>query len=588
MRRKGVEHRPQEVKGLDEVKEAALKYAVLNASQHGGRAQTGPVLGRLLAEFPDWRERAKELVPVVAEVVKDVNSWPLGEQESMLQERWPELLAPKEEKEKETLPPLENVGRFEEVRTRFAPNPDGALHLGSAEPIIFCDEYAKMYEGSFILRFEDTSADVKPPIPEMYDWIVEDIEWLGVKIDEKYYQSDRVPIYHEYAEEAMRMGAAYVCTCEPPEFKKLYMAKEPCPCRGLSPQENLERWRGMLDGTYKRGEAVVRIKTDLDHPNPAVRDWPALRISDTPHPRQGTRYRVWPLYNFSCAVDDHLMRVSHIIRGKEHEVNTTRQRYLFEHFGWEYPEIINVGRLGLEVGILSKSKMRRGIEEGVYSGWDDPRLGTLRALRRRGLQPETIRRLMIHVGPKPINVTISWDNIAAMNRRIIEPLANRYFFVGDPVALEVSGIKGPQTARLPLHPDFPERGVREYTIIPMDGEAWFVISKGDAEQMRRGEVARLMGLMNVEIASADAEGIEARYHSKDHQRARELEAQFIHWLPQGGGIEAEVVMPDASGSRGLAEERCLELRVDEMIQFERFGFVRVDSLDPFVAYYAHN
>ena len=186
------------------------------------------------------------------------------------------------------------------------------------------------------------------------------------------------------------------------------MAKQACPCRELPPEEQLKRWNMMLDGSYKKGEAVVRIKTDLQDPNPAVRDWPALRISTTAHPRQGTKYRVWPLYNFSCGLDDHLMGVSHIIRGKEHDVNTIRQRWLQKHLGWNYPEIINVGRLGLEVGILSKSKMRVGIEDGTYNGWDDPRLGSLVALRKRGIQPETIRATMLHVGPKPVNVSISW------------------------------------------------------------------------------------------------------------------------------------------------------------------------------------
>ena len=103
------------------------------------------------------------------------------------------------------------------------------------------------------------------------------------------------------------------------------------------------------------------------------------------------------MYNFSCAIDDHLTSVSHIIRGKEHDVNTTRQKYVYKHFGWEYPEVINVGRVGLEDVILSKSRMREGIEDGTYEGWDDPRLGSLRALKRRGLQPETIRKIMIQI-----------------------------------------------------------------------------------------------------------------------------------------------------------------------------------------------
>jgi len=573
--------------GSDECKDAALKYAVLNASQHGGKARTGPVLSKLLGEFPELKARVKELLPLVAGVVEEVNSWPLERQRSMIRGRWPELLKPKAAEAKKMLPPLPNVERFKEIRTRFAPNPDGPLHLGSARPVILCDEYARMYRGSFILRYEDTSPEVKAPIPEMYGWIMEDLRWLGAEPDEVYVQSDRLPIYYGYAEKLLAMGAAYVCTCPPSEFRELYRAGKACPCRGLPPEINLDRWRKMLDGAYGKGEAVVRIKTDLHHPNPAVRDWPALRISTVSHPRAGDRYRVWPLYNFSCAIDDHEMAVSHIIRGKEHDVNTVRQRYLYGHLGWECPEVLNVGRLGLEAGVLSKSKIRAGVEDGTYSGWDDPRLGTLRALRRRGIQPEAVRELMIQVGAKPINATLSWGNIAAANRRIVEPRANRYFFVADPVPMRVSGIDGERVARLPLHPDHPDRGTRDYTVRPEDGRASFAVSRRDADQMAPGMVVRLMGLINVEVLKAEAGGVEARLHSSGHRDARALNASFIHWLPEGVGMGARVVMPDASVVAGLAEPRCSELGADDVIQFERFGFVRVDSAAPFVAYYAH-
>ncbi len=572
---------------MDKIREAATKYAVLNATQHDGKAQTGSVLGRILGEFPELRAKAKEVIPVVNEAVNEVNSWPPEKQRSMLKENWPELLEKRREEEKKTLPPLEGVDRFPMVKTRFAPNPDGALHLGSAEPIIFCDEYARMYDGHFILRYEDTSAEVKPPIPRMYDLILEDLEWLGVRVDEKYVQSERLSIYYEYAERLIRQGSAYVCTCKAEDFRELYMDKKPCPCRDISPEANLERWGKMLNGPYKKGDAVVRIKTDLEHPNPAIRDWPALRISTADHPRQGTRYRVWPLYNFSCAIDDHLMEVSHIIRGKEHDVNTTRQRYIFQYMGWTFPDIINVGRLGLEDVILSKSRMRAGIEEGAYSGWDDPRLGTLMALRRRGLQPETIREIMIQVGPKPINAMLSWDNIAAANRKNIEVRADRYFFVEDPVPLMVAGVEDALEAHLALHPDQPDRGTRDYAVAPERGEAAFVIAESDLGRLEPGKIVRLMGLMNIEITDVNKGSVKAKYHSKDHHKARELDAPFIHWLPEGAGVMAQVVLPDASISKGLAEEGCLGLSVDDMIQFERYGFVRVDSLEPFVAYYTH-
>jgi glutamyl-tRNA synthetase len=572
----------------DDIIEAARKYAAYNASQHDGTAQSGSIIGKMLAEYPELKPRVKDVIPIINQGINEVNSWTQEQQQKYVEDNYPELLETKKiEEEPKTLPPLKNIDKWPMIKTRFAPNPDGALHLGSAEPITFCDEYAKMYKGHFILRYEDTSAEVKPPIPEMYDAILEDLEWLGVKVDEKYIQSDRIEIYYKYAEQVLSDGNAYVCDCEVETFRELYMDKKPCPCRDLSPDEQLRRWSMMLDGTYEQGEAVVRIKTDLNDPNPAVRDWPALRISEAWHPRQGNKYRVWPLYNFSCGVDDHLMGVSHIIRGKEHDVNTIRQRWLQKHLGWQYPEIINVGRLGLEAGILSKSKMRVGIENGTYSGWDDPRLGTLKALRKRGIQPQAIRNIMIHVGPKPVNISISWDNFAAENRRIIEPLSNRYSFVENPIKLTVHSVKKTITAKLPVHPDFPERGSRVHVLEPVNEEIHLNISESDLDKIKEGKLVRLMGIANVKVIDIGDE-ITAEYHSSDYHIARDEDAPFLNWLPYGKGVEAKVVMPDASEAIGLAEESVQEMKPDDIFQFERFGYCRVEQSKSFVAYFSHN
>jgi glutamyl-tRNA synthetase len=506
----------------------------------------------------------------------------------MLSEFWPEMLErEKEIEEKKELPPLKSVHRFNEIRTRFAPNPDGPLHLGSAEPIIFCDEYAKMYNGTFILRYEDTSPDVKAPIQEIYKLIEEDLEWLGVLIDEIYFQSDRLEIYYNYAEKLIEIGAAYVCVCRSADFKIMYKAKNACPCRALTSEVHLQRWRMMLDGGYNKGEAVVRIKTDLNHPNPALREFPALRISRSSHPRTGRKYRVWPLYNFSCAIDDHEMKISHIIRGKEHEVNTLRQKYIYKHLGWEYPEVINIGRLGIEAGVLSKSKIIEGVENGLFTGWDDPRLGTLRALKRRGFQPEAIRELMIQIGPKPINATVSWPHIASINRRIIEPKVNRYFFVKDPITMSITDLNETYTSKLPLHPDFPERGYREHIITPKTGKIALIVSKDDVDNLLIGGVVRLMGLFNVIITEKDSTCIMAELHSLRTQEARNSDAVFIHWLTDGVGEKGVVVMTDASEAKGLVERSCTKLKPNNVIQFERFGFVRVDCVLPFVGYYSH-
>jgi glutamyl-tRNA synthetase len=397
-----------------EITELIRKFALLNAVKHDGKAQTGPVIGKVLAEKPELKAKAKEITVLINKVVAEINALTLEEQKSIVEEKWPETLTREKAEEEKRLPPLPNADKYAVVVTRFSPNPDCVLHLGSARAIILSHEYARMYRGKFILRFEDTDPKLKRPVLEFYNRIREDLAWLECKPDEEHVQSDRIPIYYEYAEKLIRDGNAYVCTCQPQAFREKVLAQKPCPCRNLPPEEHLERWSRMLEGIYKEGEAVVRVKTDLTHPNPAVRDWPALRVIDIekcPHPRVGDKYRVWPLYNFACGLDDHLMGITHIIRGKEHLTNMVRQEYMYRHLGWQYPEAIHYGRLKITGAYLSKSKIVQGIREGLYEDWDDPRLATFAALRRRGITPEAIKKFIIDVGPKTSDVVLSWENL---------------------------------------------------------------------------------------------------------------------------------------------------------------------------------
>jgi len=572
-------------------KEAIRKIALLNALHYSGKAQFQPVLGKFLTEHPQWKTKVKEIAPLVNETVAEVNKLSLEEQRKIVERNWPEALIKEKVAKEKALPPLPNVQRYERVVTRFAPNPDCMIHLGNARAIILCDEYAKMYKGSFRLRFEDTDPRLKRSALPFYNAIREDLKWLDCNWDMEAIQSDRLPAYYEYAEKLLAKGGAYVCTCTKERFRKLVLAKKPCPDRDLPSAEQLSRWRAMLDGTLKEGKAVVRVKTDLNHPNPAVRDWPALRIINPkryPHPRVGSKYRVWPLYNFSAGLDDHLMGVTHIIRGKEHLTNQTRQEYMYRHLGWKYPEAIHYGRMKLAGGLLSKSKIVDGVKKGVFTGWDDPRLATFIALRKRGIQPETIRRLIIEVGPKTVDVTLSWENLYAINRKLIDPLANRYFFIRDPRKLKVKNIAESITTKLPLHPDDKKRGFRGFKIAPQNGETEFWISTQDATLLKKGKFIRLMGLFNVQIKNVQKGIIEASFHSKDHKEARQLGAPLIHWLPAGTGIPCEVVMPDATIARGIAEDACRELVPNNIVQFERFGFVRVDGVNwKITAYFAH-
>lgn len=573
-------------------KELIRKLALLNAIAYDGKAHFQPVLGKLLTKKPSLKTRVKRIAPVVAEIVEAINLLSMKAQKDEVKARWPEALAKEPVKAEKKLPPLPNAEKYAQVVTRFSPNPDCVLHLGSARAIILCHEYAKMYNGLFYLRFEDTDPRLKRTQLSFYDLIQADLEWLDCKWDAEFIQSDRIPIYYEHAEKLIGDGNAYVCTCKTSDFRKVVLVEHACPCRDLPPHQQLSRWRKMLDGTFGEGEAVVRIKTNLNHPNPAIREWPALRIIDPekhPHPRVGSKYRVWPLYNFACGIDDHLLGVTHIIRGKEHLTNRKRQEFMYRYFGWEYPEAIHYGRLKITGATLSKSKIIQGMRDRMFTGWDDPRLATFIALRKRGITPEAIRRLIIDVGPKPVDVVLSWDNLYAHNRKIIDPLANRYFFVQDPRKIVVKNAPHDLTAKIPLHPDAPKRGYRQFQVKSLKKEASLWISSFDMNIFERRKIIRLMSLFNVQIENVAKEVVEAIYYSESHEEARKLEAPLIHWIPTGTGIDCSVVMPDAAITRGLAEDGCRKLETNDIVQFERFGFARVETVDSrgLKAYYAH-
>jgi len=572
--------------------ELIRKLALINASTHNGKAQTGAILGKILGEKAEFRTHVKELSVVVNEVLAEVNLLSLEEQKRIVAEKWPETLK-KEKAEEKRLPPLPNADKYKQVVTRFSPNPDCVLHLGSARAILLSHEYARIYDGKFILRFEDTDPKVKRPGLEFYDWIRKDLAWLGCKVDEEYIQSDRIPIYYEYAKQLINDGNAYVCNCVPDEFRKNVLNRKPCPCRNLPVEDHMERWRQMRDGGYKEGEVVLRVKTDLNHPNPAVRDWPAMRVIDPvkyPHPRVGSKYYAWPLYNLAAGLDDHLLGITHIIRGKEHLTNGVRQEFMYRHLGWEYPQAIYYGRLKITGAFLSKSKIVSGVRDGTFCGWDDPRLATFAALRRRGITAEAIMKMIIDVGPKPADVTLSWDNLYSYNRKILDPICDRYFFAGEPVKLDVMGLPKTFNPELPLHPEKPERGFRHYTVIPVGAKrvTSFWIAKKDAVNMEAGKILRLMELFNVKVKKASADFVEAEYSSESYDEVRKEKVQLIQWIKVGEEYPCHVVQQDATVTEGFAESACKTLKPDTVIQFERFGFVRADRVDEkLTVYYAH-
>ena len=540
------------------------KYALQNAVQFSGKATVGAVLGKVMAEDPQLRQKAKEISSLAKAIIEEVNNMPTEVQERALRELAPELLV-KETKEREMgLPELQGVTG--EVRMRLAPNPSGPLHLGHSRMAILNDEYVKRYGGICYNRFEDT--DPARVDPAGYDTIPEDLAWLGVKVDKTIIQSERFDIYYDISKKLMEMGKAYVCTCTPDHFRELKNKKKPCPHREQPLSEQLSRWDKMFDGSYKPEEAVLVVKTDLEHPNPAIRDFVGLRIDDTPHPRTGTKYRVYPLMNLAVAVDDHMLDLTHVLRGKDHLNNTYRQEYIYNYFGWKKPVYIHYGRVSIEEAQLKKSVTAKGIKEGAFSGWDDPRLGTLRAMRRRGIRPEAIRRYWVETGIKEVDIEFSWKTLYSFNRELIDDSSDRYFFVNDPVKLKIEGAER-FVARAPLHPEHPERGVREITLGP--DHSVFVQKEDIAAGPR---MLRLKDLCNIEFS-----GDRVRYAGNDLSVLKEG-VQIVQWVPTGSP-EAEILMADGSIKKGFAEAG-IKSALGRIVQLERFAYVRVEQASPSV------
>jgi glutamyl-tRNA synthetase len=559
----------------EDLKNILFLCALQNAVKHGGVPQAGAVVGMVMSAHPELRPRAKEVATLAKGAVADVAALSADERVTQLQTRAPEMydaIYAKHE-HRNVLPDLESANHG--VVMRFAPNPSGPLHIGHARAAVLNDAYVRQYGGRYILRIEDT--DPKRVDPDAYTMVKEDIAWLGLGITETVTQSERLHLYYDLCRQLIQRRGAYVCTCDNEHFKALKNAKTACPCRDQPVEKNLELWDRMLDHTFKEGEITVRIRTDLNHPDPAMRDFPAFRILDTPpHPK--VKAHVYPLMNFSVVADDHLLGVTHVIRGKDHIANTRRQRYIYDHFGWKVPVYRHYGRMGIEGVVLSTSQMKLGISDGTYSGWDDIRLGTLRALSRRGISPDAVKNAVLAIGIGDTDISFSWDNLYAENKKIVDPLANRYFFVPKPVTAQIDGAQ-PHTAHAMLHPGDASRGNRT---LAFKGTVLLPGSEINPDVT----MIRLKDLFNVEIRWD--KGIPTFSFAGDSlAQARALKAHIIQWLPAQDTLACTLLTQE--GEIAGACEPAVKQELGNVVQFERVGFVKIDSTGPdgVKAYFTH-
>lgn len=374
-------------------------YTLKNALSYNGKAQSGAVISSLFHEGLK-KEEVKKNIKKINLIIKQINSFSVEKQNEEFKKLKKDI---NERKIRKGLKELPNAKKGK-VIMRFAPSPSGAFHIGHAMTACISFLYVQKYGGKLIVRIEDTNPN--NIFPKAYKLIEKDSKWLFAGKAKIVIQSERMDLYYKYAEKLIKKKAAYVCICNKDEFKE-YLKKGGCPCRHFSVKDDLHRWKLMLNknkkNRYEEGDAILRFRTPeseggVKHKNPAMRDFPLARINETKHPLQKNKYRVWPLMNLSVTVDDIEMKMTHIIRAKEHRDNAKRQEMMYKILGKKVPWTAFLGRYKFKDMELSATKITQGIKEGKYSGWGDPKLPTIASLKKRGYKPQAFWKFAEQVG----------------------------------------------------------------------------------------------------------------------------------------------------------------------------------------------
>lgn len=547
---------------INQLKIIIRKHALANALKFNGKASQGAVISKIIAEVPETKQFMKTVSFEVNELLPEINDMSIEKIREEIEKNFPELLEKKEKEERNIFAFL-NIKQGDRVKTGYPPGPEKYPHIGHAKAALLNYLLAKQYNGTFVLRFEDTNPNLVKP--EFYDIIQENLRWLGVEWDELIYASDYMELFYEFAEKTIKDGNAYMCFCNADELKNSREEMIGCKHREYSVDENLKYWKEFPD--YEESKATLRLKIDLKHKNTVMRDPIIFRTIRTAHARQGKKYSVWPNYDFQNAIMDGYFKLTHRIRSKEFELRTELQRYIQNILDINITYTYELARFNIE-GVVSQGRIiREMIQKGEMIGWDDPRLPTIVALRRRGFLPEAIKNFVINTGITKSESTLTWDDLIIQNKRILDKTSKRFFMMHDYEKINIHNAPY-QRLKLRLHPNNEEYGFRELEV-----EKEFLVLKSDFKELKNNELYRFMDCLNFKKIDDIFE-----FDSLDYENFKREGKKIIHFLPAFGNIDIEILMDDATTITGVAEHSIKQLHVGEIIQFERFGFCRLDEI----------
>ena len=520
-------------------------------------------------------------------------------------------------------------GRCEAVCTRFPPDPNGYLHIGHAKSILLNYGLAQEYHGKFNLRFDDTNPTKERE--EFVDSIKKDIEWLGADWEDRmFFASDYFPQMYEAAVKLIQKGKAYVCDLTPEEIREyrgtLTEPGKNSPYRDRSVEENLELFENMKNGVYKEGEKVLRAKIDMASPNINMRDPIIYRVAYMHHHRTGDQWCIYPMYDFAHPIEDAIEGITHSICTLEFEDHRPLYDWVVRELEYpQPPKQIEFAKLYLTNVVTGKRYIKKLVEDGIVDGWDDPRLVSIAALRRRGFTPSSIKKFVELCGVSKSNSSVDYAMLEYCIREDLKMTAPRAMAILDPVKLVIDNYPEGQTEELEVENNMenPELGKR---LVPFSRELY--IEREDfmeepPKKYRRlypGNEVRLMNAYFVTCTGfeKDEEGKVTVVHctydpasrggnSPDGRKVRGT----IHWVDASSNVQAEIRLYEniideekgvynEDGSLNLNPdslrilkncyvERSLETaEAYDSFQFVRNGFFCVDCKDSAPGYPVFN
>nr|XP_046260472.1 bifunctional glutamate/proline--tRNA ligase isoform X3 [Scatophagus argus] len=501
----------------------------------------------------------------------------------------------------------QDVGKFVElpgaemgkVVVRFPPEASGYLHIGHAKAALLNQHYQLTFKGKLIMRFDDTN-----PEKEKEDFekvILEDVAMLQIHPDQFTYTSDHFPTIMRFGEQLLAEGKAYIDNTPPEQMKQEREQRAESKCRNNTVEQNMKMWSEMKAGTEYGQTCCMRAKIDMSSNNGCMRDPTLFRCKNSPHPRTGNTYKVYPTYDFACPIVDSLEGVTHALRTTEYHDRDEQFYWIIEALRLRKPYIWEYARLNLNNTVLSKRKLTWFVDQGYVDGWDDPRFPTVRGVLRRGMTVEGLKQFIAAQGGSRSVVNMEWDKIWAFNKKVIDPVAPRYTALSSSYVVPVSVPEATEEVKeVAKHPKNADVGMKKVWYGPR-----VLVEGADAETFSEGEMVTFINWGNLIITKINkgADGkvvsMEARLNldNKDYKKttkitwladtnsAPPLPTICINYQPliSKAVITKDDDFKDYINKNSKSEERmlgdpCLKnLKKGDIIQLQRRGFYICDQ-----------